>query len=115
MQVVIGKSELPPVVRQDREDGFWVEWFVVVGEANLAANLGVAGELPVDAGIPIRITPISERSKRLGPVAGRGFPPLCLVYDQQLVGGPVSADPSQIGSQSGWDRRCQSVLGNSTR
>ena len=44
------QAELVPVVGQDEREVVGVERLVLVGEADPAVQLGVAGQLPVEAG-----------------------------------------------------------------
>jgi hypothetical protein len=64
VDVAVGWAELLPVLREYGGDVFGVEWFVLVGEADPAVELRVAGQLPVEAGTPIRIRPRSKRSNQ---------------------------------------------------
>jgi len=78
-----GYAELLPVVREHGGDVFGVEWLVLVGEADPAVELRVAGQLPVEAGHAdqdhTEVGAVEEVTELLEAV---GFEPVGLIDDQ---------------------------------
>lgn len=62
---------------------------VPLSEPDPSIELRVAGELPIKPGMPIRISPISLRSKKSRSCSATGFEPVGFVDDQQLSAGLV--------------------------
>jgi len=79
------QAQLMPVVRDHEREVFGVQWLALVGEADPAIEMGVAGEWPVEAGHAdqdqAEVVAVEEVSELFQPA---GFQSVCFVDDHEF-------------------------------
>ena len=97
VEVGVVQAELLPIVREYCGDVFGVEWLVLVGEADPAVELGVAGRLPVGAGHAdqddAEVVAVEEVAELFETV---GLEPVGLVDDEQFGAAGVLGVPLEF-------------------